>query len=622
MDKTIEVRDAMQRETQYRSIFVKREAINVDARTVELAFSSEEPVERWGGAEILDHAPSSVDLARLKNGGAVLVDHDPCDQVGVVEECRIEGDRVGRAVVRFGKSERAEEIFQDVVDGIRKHVSVGYRVHKVEVSDPESDSTTYRVTRWEPLEISIVSIPADASVGVGRSIELTPEPKAAVPPIPEAAPAPVISVRSNTMSIEKTPEQIAAAQAEIAAAEKRGVDLATARVTELVTIGREYAKHGGEELATRAIQEGKDSRWLQNEIMSRMSSAPSLAAPDIGLTEKETRQYSVTRAMGAMIAAAKGERDAWKGAEFERECHDAVAKRNGESQNGGIYVPFEVQKRDMSTAANGGGYLVATNNDASNFIDLLRNRSSVGQMGATFLPGLTGNVTIPKQTGSATGYWLTSESTEITESNQTIGQLALSPKTVGAYTEFSRQLMMQSAPAIDMLIMDDLAKVIALAIDLAALNGNGSGAPVGIVNTAGIGSVTGTSIDYAKALEFQTDVAAANALTSGCGYLTTPAKAAILAQRQKFTSTDTPLWTGNILEGNVCGFNAKTTTQISDGMLFGDFAQLIIASWGVLELAVDPTANFKAGIVGIRAFQTADVGVRQAGAFSWASSIT
>jgi HK97 family phage major capsid protein len=424
------------------------------------------------------------------------------------------------------------------------------------------------------------------------------------------------------MTIEKTPEQIAAAQAEIAAAEQRGIDVATAKVTELVTIGRQYAKHGGEELATRAIQEGKDSRWLQNEIMGRMASGPSLAAPDIGLTDKETRQYSVTRAMGAMVAASKGERDAWKGAEFERECHDAVVKRNGDSQNGGIYVPFEVQKRDMSTAANGGGYLVATNNDASNFIDLLRNRSAIGQMGATFLPGLTGNVTIPKQTGSATGYWLTSETTEITESNQTIGQLALSPKTVGAYTEFSRQLMMQSAPAIDMLIMDDLAKVIALALDLAALTGNGSGAPVGIANTSGIGSVTGTSIDYAKALEFQTDVATANALTTGCGYLTTPAKAAILAQRQKFSSTDTPLWTGNILEGNVCGFNARTTTQISDGMFFGDFAQLIIASWGVLELAVDPTANFKAGIVGIRAFQSADVGVRQAGAFSYASAIS
>lgn len=418
------------------------------------------------------------------------------------------------------------------------------------------------------------------------------------------------------MTIEKTPEQIAAEKAEIAAAEKRGVDFATARVTELVTIGREYAKHGGEALATRAIQEGKDSRWLQNEIMARMASAPSPSAPDIGLTEKETRQYSVTRAMGALVSGN------WKGAEFERECHEAVVKRSGDAQNNGIYVPFEVQKRDMSTAANGGQYLVATNNDASNFIDLLRNRSAIGQMGATFLPGLVGNVTIPKQTGAGTGYWLSSETTEITESNQTIGQLALSPKTVGAYTEFSRQLMMQSAPAIDMLIMDDLAKVIALAIDLAALTGNGSGAPVGIVNTSGIGSVTGTSIDYAKTLEFQTDVATANALATGCGYLTTPAKAAVMAQRQKFSSTDTPLWTGNILDGNVCGFAARTTTQLSDGMIFGDFAQLIIASWGVLELAVDPTANFKAGIVGIRAFQSADVGVRQAGAFSYASSIT
>lgn len=624
MTDKIESREEILSATHRRSFFVKREAVNVEARTVSLAFSSEEPVERWGGTEVLDHAPSSCDLNRLRNGGAVLVDHDPCDQVGVVESCQIEGDRVGRAVVRFGRSERAEEIFQDIVDGIRKHVSVGYRVHKLEVTDPESDSVTYRVTLWEPLEISIVSIPADASVGVGRSIETTEKP-AEAPLIPEPVPAPAISVRSNTMTIEKTPEQIAAEQDAIA---RRAADGVEARMKDLLAIGRQYEAHKGMELATRAIQEGKDEKWLRDAIMSEMTThfTKNTGAPDLGLNGAETQRFSVMKLIRAQSAAHKGERDAWKDAGFERECHEALVKRHGDAANGGFYVPYEVQKRQLAKrdlqVANTGGYLVANENQPSSFIELLRASTVVGRAGARMLSGLKGNVEIPKQSGASTAYLVGSETSEITESGMTLGQLALSPKTVGAYSEVSRLLQLQSDPSVDMLIMEDLAKQIALKIDYLALAGNGAGGPVGIINTSGIGSVTGTSFTYAAAVEFQTDVATGNALVPGCAYITTPAKAGILKAKQRFSSTDTPIWQGNVLEGEIEGFRALTTTQISDGMIFGDFAQLIMAEWGILELAVDPTANFKAGISGIRAFQSFDVGVRNAAAFSYASSIT
>ncbi len=104
-------------------------ALDTEARTVELAFSSEEPCERWWGVEVLDHSTSSIRLGRLMQGGAVLMDHDTRDQVGVVESVRIDADRVARAVVRFGRSVRASEVFQDVIDGIRRNVSVGYMVH-------------------------------------------------------------------------------------------------------------------------------------------------------------------------------------------------------------------------------------------------------------------------------------------------------------------------------------------------------------------------------------------------------------------------------------------------------------------------------------------------------------
>jgi HK97 family phage major capsid protein len=240
------------------------------------------------------------------------------------------------------------------------------------------------------------------------------------------------------------------------------------------------------------------------------------------------------------------------------------------------------------------------------------------------LSGLQGNVTIPKQTAGGTAYWLTNEATAITESQQTLGQLSMTPKNVGAYTEISRQLMQQSSPAADMLVMNDLSRVLALAIDLAALEGSGaSGQPTGISNTASIGAVTGTTIAYSGILEFQTDVAAANALAANCAYVTTPAVAALLAARQRFTSTDTPLWQGNVLDGTVSGFRAMSTNQVTAAsMIFGDFSQVVIGEWGMLELALNPYANFTAAISGVRAIQTVDVGIRYAGAFARATSIS
>ena len=239
---------------------------------------------------------------------------------------------------------------------------------------------------------------------------------------------------------------------------------------------------------------------------------------------------------------------------------------------------------------------------------------------------LAGEITIPKQTGANTAYWLSTESTAITEGNLTLGQLPLTPKNVGAYQEISRQLLLQSSPAVDTLVMNDLAKVVALAIDAAAISGSGtSGQPTGITNTAGIGSVVGTSLGWPGIVEFQTDVAGSNALINSAtiGYVTTPLVAGALKQRQRFTSTDSPLWEGGLHDGMMAGCKAMSSAQMAAGtMLFGDWSQLVIGEWGVLEIAVNPFTNFQAGIVGVRAIQTVDVGIRVPGAFSLATSIT
>lgn len=583
-----------------RALTVDRGAIDEAARTVELAWASELPYERYWGIEILDCSPQSIRMGRLLNGGPLLMDHESRDQVGVIESVRIGADRVGRAVVRFGKSVRADEVFQDVLDGIRKSVSVGYMIHKaqlVEMNGASEEDSTYRVTDWEPFEISMVSVPADPSVGVGRSAEFI-----------------INEGNIMTTAIEVTPN---APAVDVAKIQNEARAMEQSRVSTIIAVGEQFKLQS---MAAESIRAGETVDVFRSKVMDKIATG-AMPASQVDMTGKEAQRYSVLRAVRAMV-----DRD-WTNAGFERECHTAILKRSGlsESPNNGFYVPYEVQKRDMTAGtANAGGFLVATDNMAGSFIDLLRNRAILGQVGATMLSGLTGNVTIPKQTAGGAAYWLSTEATAITEGQQTLGQLALTPKTVGAYTEVSRQLMMQSSPAADSLIMNDLAKVLALAIDLAGLEGSGaSGQPTGISNTGGIGSVTGTSLAYAGILEFQTDVASANALAGNCAYVTTPAVAALLLQRQRFTSTDSPLWEGNVLDGKVSGFRSMSSLQLTAAsMIFGDFSQVVIGEWGMLELALNPYANFAAAISGIRAIQTVDVGVRIAGAFSRATSIT
>lgn len=430
----------------------------------------------------------------------------------------------------------------------------------------------------------------------------------------------------------QTPEAIAAAAPQAAAIEAPSLNLSQqvadatkaerTRNNEITAIGEAFRNYGGPAIARAGVEAGESVDAVRAKIMNAMAAAQSQPVTALDLSARETKRFSVLRGIKALV-----DKD-WKGAGFEAECSREICKRAGlpEPVHGGFYIPVEVQKRDLTVGTDSaGGYLRGTDIMPGSFIDLLRARSVVAGLGANMLPGLVGNATIPKLTGAATAYWLANEATAITESQQTIGQLALSPKTLGAYTEISRLLMLQSTPAADQLVMNDFAKVMALAVDLAALEGSGaSGQPSGISVTAGIGSVTGTSLALAGVMEFQSDVATGNALTPGCAYVTTPAVASLLSQRARISSTDSVcLWRGNLLEGTVEGYRGRTTTQVTAAsMVFGDFEQVVIAEWGFLEMALNPYANFTAAITGVRAIQSIDIGVRQAAAFSRATSIT
>lgn len=591
-----------------REALFDRASANVDTRTIDLAFSSELPYERWWGVEILSHDADAVNLDRVANGANVLVNHDPGDYVGVIESARIDADKRGRATVRFGRSARAEEVWRDVQDGILRSVSVGYMIDEMKLTrQADGEPDEYTVTRWTPYEVSLVTIPADPSVGVGRSASAAATPAA-----------------STTVEVTMSQQENAAASvnAESVSTEKfDAVAIEQRRKESILKLCR--ANHIDSRVEAHWVKTGASLDQVSDELLvileerGKAASTPAM----LGMEKKDVRRYSVLKALRAVLSKD------WSRAGLELEAHKAIMGRgaiNPRSENS-FFVPMDVQVRDMTSAGvSGSNYLVGTDNLAGSFVELLRNESVVLALGATRLTGLQGNVTIPRQTAASTAYWLANENTQITESQPTIGQITLAPKNVAALTEISHQLMQQSDPSAEQLVMTDLARVLALAADVAALRGSGgSGQPTGITATSGIGSFdTDSTNTYADILDPQNDVAAANALRPGCAYVADPASAILLMQRQRFSSTDTPLWDGSLLSGTMAGFPCRATNQMNaNTMIFGWWPSLIMAEWGVLELMVNPYSDFTRGLSAIRAWYTMDVALRYPAAFSYDSSV-
>ena len=579
-----------------RALRVNRQAINEAARTATLAFASESPYERYYGIEILDCTVTSMRTARLRSGANILCDHDTRDVVGVIESVEIGADRVGRAVVRFGKSVRAEEVWQDVLGGIRTNVSVGYIVHKAQLVETRDGMETYRITDWEPFEISLVSVPADATVGVGRSVETTPEATCITPINPkETIMDPVI----------KTEERNHAAE-----------------ISKIAT-----AFPGGSDLALKSIQAGHTVEQFQSEALRLMATKP-VPTSDIGLDKKEVKQYSVMRAINAMANPA--DRAAQEAAGFERACSEAVAKINGKSARG-FYLPSDVQKRDLTAGTNNaGGFSVATDLRAGDFISILRNAMVIDALGTRMLTGLVGNVAIPKQSGAATAYWVAENSAPI-ESQQTLAQITLTPKTVGAFTDISRRLLLQSSIDVENMVQTDLAIVLGLAIQQAAISGSGaSNQPSGLlpsITASVIGGTDGLAPTWQNMIDLETAIATANADVNSMAYLTNAKVRGKLKSTQKFSSTNgQPVWDGGNTPIN--GYRAAVTNAVPSNLtkgtssgvcsaiLFGNFADLVIGMWGSLDLMVDPYTGSTAGTVRVVTLQDVDVAIRNLESFS------
>lgn len=392
----------------------------------------------------------------------------------------------------------------------------------------------------------------------------------------------------------------------------------------------EQARYGELEAATVRLQ-GEIERELRlSNLEGQLASSDGRRTRDdanVGMSADDIRNYSLRR---AILAAASND---WRGAELEREASEAVAKQLGREPSS-FFMPADVQaeRRDLTvgTAADG-GYTVATDLLAQNFIQLLRNRMVVQAAGATVLAGLQGDVAIPKQTGGATAYWV-AESGAPTESQQAVGQVTLSPKTVGAFTDFSRKLLRQSSLDVEAFVRQDLATALALAIDLAALHGSGaSNQPTGIASTSGIGSVAGgtngLAPTWAHMISLETEVAVDNADVGRLAYITNAKVRGKLKQTPKVSSTDSVMvWEVN--DNPINGYRALVSNQVSSALtkgtssgvcsaiFFGNWNDLLIGMWGGLDILVDPYTHSTSGTVRVVALQSVDIAVRHAESFA------
>jgi len=580
----------------------------------ELSLSSDIAYDRGDYKEILVHTPDSVNLERAAHRGLPLLHNHRTDElIGRVDDVRVEDGKL-RGAVKFGNSQLAKDIEADVRDGIRSDVSIGYRWDEWEEGAGEVS-----VTRWTLHEASIVGVPADHTVGMGRSSETT-----------RTEDKPIMSeeVKQEAPANDEAVRAAATVASETAVAQERK------RVSDVTAY---CAKRGLPEMADEAVRSG----WSMDETRERVLDAKDAAqdakpaaesgeireekAKPIGLTTEDIDNIRIVDIVNYQLNPNDSE--ARRKAGHAIEASQEFVRKNNLPQPKGIVIPPEALSRymtgrmvrDLSAGtATDGAELVSTDLLSGSLIDVLRNRSVVMGLGATTLEGLVGDVAIPRVTSGSASAWISTEGGNAAQSDPQFDQVTMSPKTAGTYTEVTRQLLQQSSIGLEAFLRNDLAQGMATLIDAGALYGSGSsGQPTGVANTSGINAPTAFAAavpTFAEIIDMETQVDVDNALVGTLAYLTDPTTRGGLKSKDKGTDTGQFVWMGN----EVNGYNAVVSNQVTAGdVFFGNWADVVIGLWGGLDILVDPYTNSLSGTVRIVAHQSVDVAVRHAVSFAY-----
>lgn len=628
----------------------------------EIAVSSEFVVERdffgmrW--REVLEHSPEAIQLTRFQSGrAAVLLEHEP-PQVGVVDRASLDSDRVLRSEIRLSRTQRGRDLEVDIEDRIATNTSVGYIPKRARLVEENADlGDLWRITSWEPVEVSIVSVPADPTVGFGRSVTAAEWPPVEI----EGGPAveeernmkkKVRDERGAIVEVDESDPRAAVSESEATAG--RAVAPAAPPVAlldeqrnqrqeirDLCDANRAAVTR---ELETQWISDGLSYREVAGKIVelrrTRGAAQPGAESLEGIVPEKDLRNYRYARAIMGLVDMAEGR----KFGGLEAEIHQELELKRPASiaSRGGVLVPMSLGRRQQRNLAAGSATrgAEAVFEQAGDLIELLRNRTAVIQLGARTLTGLSAPIAFPKQSGAMTAYWVgENPSADVTSSDIALGLALLAPKTLQGNTAYSRQLLVQSSLDIENMVGEELATVHSIAIDRATPHGLGAaGEPTGIYKAAGVSATAvGGAMSYAKCLAMQGQVAGLNADLGALGWLMNPTTATNLRGILDFPSSAAgrPIWTGTYQDGQVAGYRAIATNQVSTtmtgseatggseiGNIFGNWNDVIIGTFSALELIVDGLSLKKRGMIEVTSFQMVDILARHGESFSKSTGAT
>lgn len=637
----------------YRDAMIDSSGIDRERRTVPLSCSSKHPVRRFSwehGAylEVLDHSPGAIRMDYIRNVGAVLLDHWGGSQVGAVAKFDVENERTV-ALARFSRSQLGSEVFTDVADEIRKGVSIGYIVHDMELLERSKDGPdTYLVTDWEPYEVSLVAIPADPTVGVGRShSDRREDPLATI----------ITRARRNAdghdteVDMPKRIDQAApnASDGDLDTRSKDGEDTAVAVLDEdakdvsRIRAIEEYGRlNNAAEFARHHINEGTSVEEFRVKLLEQLGTdhlrAAELPDPNIGMSEREQKEYRVTRLLHALLNPT--DTRAQQAAGFEFEASRAYADKVGDSKRGGVFVPGEVMGNPRDFREGQRVLQAGQATQAAELVDYRKGGELIEFMyGASVLLSrarvtrLPFVLELPRQVTPTLGEWPAAENTALTAGaidEITFDTVKWQPKSLGAMIGLSRKLLAVDSEDGEMIAREDLGRGLGHSLDRGGIQGNGAGglagSIVGLLYYSGVNvaawadlpGVTGVSSYYELALLLEQLVAEGNFDDPDMFYLTSPKVRALAKGSPMFSGGAIPAW---MMDNTLNGYRAVATTKSPDDLTASNYSAMAFVNgrechynlFTGIELVVDPYTKKNQNIVEVAAWTEADFQIRRPG---------
>ncbi|EQA1153117.1 major capsid protein [Escherichia coli] len=615
-----------------------------DQYEFEIAFSSEQPYQRqfWDEQnqemvvldEILVHTPEAVDLSRLNNNAPLLFNHNFDNHIGVVCNARIDADNVGRALVKFSKhGTLANDIRNKVIEGTMEKISVGYDIKEYHIDYTKGQLI---VTKWAPYELSFVTVPADDTVGLNRSLntitvnleakrDMTKEQIEEIKEEQEAAQVEETPVEENKESeVEETQERQVEENKEnenledgkdAEHPESVDDDSSTVREEEEVKEEREAAPVEEEkiEVAERSEEDELEIREIARELNINEDDEEFKRA----LTNKEiTPEAFRTKALNNLVNAQRNNEQQIKDskmektfdlnnvirslvdgdvlgaheAEFSAMAATATMQRGRAARGGSVFVPAAAMR--AAAAGNTKADLTAITDEkllTESYIEMLMPESVLGRLGVTVYSGLTAPTAIPKMTKSSVdAFGFVDENGAAPESKAEFANVKLSPKTFAGGNPISRQSL-KTVPGIATLITDHINKAVRIKLEQLILSDkeNARG-PAGLVKQL----VDGGRVEKKAAFSYK-DFLKEIAKLTDAGVPAQAIKFAMsgaTAAELESTLKDNGV-SGYIIEnGKLAGYEVVTSGVIpADHIVLGDFSGITIGEWGGLELDMDDT---------------------------------